>query len=167
LWAVARTLPAHPLLNAMFSDEGVREWKDVNLGVVAAVDEGLVVPVIRKASELSFDGLVEARVELIGKARNGGLKPDDMLGGTFSVSNLGGFGVERFNSILNRGQSGILSVGALKRRPAIFDDTIAIGAFMSLTLTVDHRCVDGVAAAKFLGDLGARLERITIKDLEA
>lgn len=165
LWAVAQTLTAHPLLNSAYFDDGLHEWKDINLGVVAAIDEGLVVPVLRQADKLSFDALVRARTDLIDRARKGQLKPDDMLGGTFSVSNLGGFGVERFNSILNRGQSGILSVGSLVKRPALVGDKVGVGSFMSLTLTVDHRCVDGAAAARFLGDLGQRLETIAIGNL--
>ena len=167
LWAVSRALPSHPLLNSSYADDGLHEWKDVHLGVVAAVDGGLVAPVIRKASELSFESLVNTRTGLIGRARAGKLVPDDMLGGTFSVSNLGGFGVERFNSILNRGQSAILSVGAIKKKPAVVDGRLGIGAVMALTLTVDHRVVDGVAAAKFLSDLGTRLETMTVEGLEA
>lgn len=167
LFAVARALPSHPLLNSAYAEDGVHEWKDVHLGVVAAVEDGLVAPVIRKASALSFEALVNARVDLIGRARAGKLGPDDMLGGTFSVSNLGGFGVERFNSILNRGQSGILSVGAIKKKPALVNGSLGIGAVMALTLTVDHRVVDGVAAAKFLSDLGMRLETMTVEGLEA
>lgn len=167
LWAVSRVLPSHPLLNSSYADDGLHEWKDVHLGVVAAVDGGLVAPVIRKASTLSFETLVNTRTELIGRARAGKLTPDDMLGGTFSVSNLGGFGVERFNSILNRGQSAILSVGAIKKRPVVVDGSLGIGSVMALTLTVDHRVVDGVAAAKFLSDLGTRLETMTVESLEA
>jgi pyruvate dehydrogenase E2 component (dihydrolipoamide acetyltransferase) len=167
LWAVAQTLPAHPLLNSGWSDEGLREWQDVNLGFVVSLDDALVVPVIRKASALSFDALVEARADLVERARHNRLKPDDMLGGTFSVSNLGGFGVERFNSIINRGQSGILSVGALMERPALVDGRIEAASFISLTLTVDHRCVDGVAAARFLTELGGRLQTIETANLRA
>lgn len=167
LWAAARALPSHPLLNSSYADGGLHEWKDVHLGIVAATDDGLVAPVIRKASTLSLETLVNTRADLIGRARAGKLSPDDMLGGTFSVSNLGGFGVERFNSILNRGQSAILSVGAIKKKPAVVNGTLGIGAVMALTLTVDHRVVDGVAAAKFLGDLGKRLETMTVEGLEA
>jgi pyruvate dehydrogenase E2 component (dihydrolipoamide acetyltransferase) len=167
LWSVARALPSHPLLNSSYADDGLHEWKNVNLGVVAAVEDGLVAPVIRDASALSFETLVNVRTDLVDRARSGKLSPDDMLGGTFSVSSLGGFGVERFNSILNRGQSGILSVGAIKKKPAIMDGEVRIGAVMALTLTVDHRVVDGVAAAKFLGDLCTRLETMTVQGLEA
>lgn len=167
LFAVARALPSHPLLNSSYADDGLHEWKDVHIGVVAAVEDGLVAPVIRKASTLSFESLVNTRTDLIGRARAGKLSPDDMVGGTFSVSNLGGFGVERFNSILNRGQSAILSVGAIKKKPAVVDGSLGIGAVMALTLTVDHRVVDGVAAAKFLKDLGMRLETMTVEGLEA
>jgi pyruvate dehydrogenase E2 component (dihydrolipoamide acetyltransferase) len=167
LWTVAQTLPEHPLLNSAYFDDGLHEWSDINLGVVVAVDEGLVVPVIRKASGLSFDALIKAREDLVGRARRSGLGPDDMIGGTFTVSNLGGFGIERFNSILNRGQSGILSVGAVKKRPVVAGDVVSVGQFLSLTLTVDHRCVDGVAAARFLSQLGGGLETITAQRLRA
>ncbi|HWA89444.1 MAG TPA: dihydrolipoamide acetyltransferase family protein [Rhizomicrobium sp.] len=167
LWAAARVLPSHPLLNASYADDGLHEWKDVHLGVVAATQDGLVAPVIRNASTLPLETLVNARTDLIGRARAGKLSPDDMVGGTFSVSNLGGFGVERFNSILHRGQSAILSVGAIKKKPAVIDGSLGIGPVMALTLTVDHRVVDGVAAAKFLGDLGTRLETMTVEGLEA
>jgi pyruvate dehydrogenase E2 component (dihydrolipoamide acetyltransferase) len=165
LWATAQVLPRHQPLNSSYSDDGVQEWKEVNLGFVAAVAESLIVPVIRHADKLTFDELVGARSELLERARGNRLQPGDMLGGTFSVSNLGPVGVERFSSILNRGQSGILSVGALKERPAIVDGRIEPAPFISLTLTVDHRCVDGVVAGRFLADLGEQLETLAVAQL--
>jgi pyruvate dehydrogenase E2 component (dihydrolipoamide acetyltransferase) len=163
----ARTLVDHPQLNSAYFDEGVREWTRVHLGMMVAIEGSLVAPVLRNAGQMSLELLKRTRRDLVERAQQGRLTPDQMSGGTFSVSNLGAFGVERFTSILNRGQAAILSVGALTERPAAIDGNVSVRPLMTLTLTVDHRCVDGVAGARFLGDLHDRLKALNLGEVYA
>jgi pyruvate dehydrogenase E2 component (dihydrolipoamide acetyltransferase) len=146
LAAVARVLPQHPSVNATLENETIFRWRSVHLGMAVAVDAGLVVPVIRNAAELSFAELREEAARLGRLARDGGLTMTDIQGGTFTVSNLGAFGVDAFTPIINPPQVAILGVGRVDR------------GSMTLSLTIDHRAIDGVPGARLLHDLARAFE---------
>ena len=158
LHVTARTLVAHRSLNASYTAEGVREWEEVNLGLAVAVDDGLVVPVVHGADRRPLGELMTARADLVGRARSRALRRDDLQGGTFTLSNLGAFGVDFFTSILNPSQAGILSVGTLSERPAVVGGAVVARPTMLIGLTIDHRVTDGVAGSRFLAELRARIE---------
>lgn len=128
------------------------------MGVAVAVDEGLVVPVIKFADQLSLTQLGASVKDLAGRARTKKIKPDEMEGSTFTVSNLGMFGILEFTSIINKPNSAILSVGAIVEKPVVKNGEIAIGSTMKVTLACDHRTVDGAVGAQFLQTLRAYLE---------
>lgn len=156
--AVAYALVAHPGANASFSSDGVVEYADVNIGVATAVDSGLIVPVVRSADTLGLRGIAGALGDLAGRAREGRLKLDDLTGGTFTVSNLGMFGIETFTAILNPPQAAILAVGKVVKRAVVVtaasgEDRVEIKPVASLTLTADHRVLDGASAARFLSTI--------------
>lgn len=148
LTATARVLRDHPALNATIDErtKTIRRWRSVHLGMAVGIDEGLVVPVIRDADKLTFQEMKQATARLGGAARSGGLKMKDLQEGTFTVTNLGYFGVDAFTPILNPPQVAILGVGRVN------------GAASTLSLTIDHRAVDGVPGAQFLQDLATVLE---------
>lgn len=157
--AAAYALVAHPGANASYSAEGIVEYEDVNVGVATAIDAGLIVPVVRSASALGLRGIARALADLTSRAREGKLKLDDLVGGTFTVSNLGMFGIETFTAILNPPQAAILAVGKVSRRAIVTaDDKVEIKPMASLTLTADHRVLDGASAARFLATIQSVLE---------
>ena len=153
-----RALQAHPRLNAHFRDDAVVFYDDVNLGLAVANDKGLIVPVIHGAQKLSLGEIGARRRELIGKSRTGGLKVPDVTGGTFTVSNLGMFDVTRFTAIINPPQVAILAVGSTVHRQVWNGGQPAWRPVAEVTLTSDHRAVDGAAAAGFLQALKKDLE---------
>jgi len=157
---IAWTLKRHPYLNASFSDEGIELWDDINIGVATAIDEGLIVPVINNADRLSLNILNDQLRNLTELARSDQLALKDVKGGTFTISNLGMFGIQSFTAIINPPQAAILSVGAITRKPVVVDenDTVSVRPMMMLTLGADHRVVDGAVAASFLTDLKNALE---------
>jgi pyruvate dehydrogenase E2 component (dihydrolipoamide acetyltransferase) len=150
-WALRR----HPFVNASLLDEEIVLWQEVNVGVAVAVEEGLVVPVIHSADTLSVVDISQRLGEMTSKARAGQLELADVRGGTFTISNLGMFGVRHFRAIINPPESAILAVGSIIRRPVVINDQdkIAVRPVMDLTLSADHRVIDGVVAARFLADL--------------
>ncbi len=155
-WALRR----HPALNATLEGEEILEWEAVNIGVAVAVPEGLVVPVVHGADRLGLLAIARALEEKIGRAREGRLRSEDLQGGTFTLSNLGMYGVDRFTAILNPPQAAILAVGRVAKRPVVGEgDRVEVRPMAALTLTADHRVVDGAQAARFLDDLRAALER--------
>ena len=156
--ASARALQANPRLNAHFRDESVVFYDDCNVGLAVAAEKGLIVPVIHGAQKLSLAEIGARRRELIGKARNGGLKVPDVTGGTFTVSNLGMFDVTRFTAIINPPQVAILAVGSTVHRHVWNGGEPAWRPIAEFTLTSDHRAVDGAAAAAFLQTLKTTLE---------
>ena len=158
LSACARTLAAHPGLNAHYADEAVTTFDDVNLGIAVASPAGLVVPVIHGAQRLGIADLAEARRGVVDKARNGKLAMADVTGGTFTISNLGMMGIDRFDAILNVPQVAILAVGSTRQRQVWNDGDPAWRPIADMTLTCDHRALDGAAAAGFLADVRRRLE---------
>ncbi|WP_448595369.1 dihydrolipoamide acetyltransferase family protein [Thermoflexus hugenholtzii] len=155
-WALRR----HPALNATLEGEEVLEWEDVNIGVAVAVPEGLVVPVIPEADRRGVWEIARMLEEKVGRAREGRLRPEDVQGGTFTLSNLGMYGVDRFTAILNPPQVAILAVGRVAKRPVVGEgDEVVVRPVATLTLTADHRVIDGAQAAQFMDDLRWVLER--------
>ncbi|NNF30637.1 MAG: biotin/lipoyl-binding protein [Flavobacteriaceae bacterium] len=158
LKASAMALRKHPQVNSQWADKVTRIAKHIHLGVAVAVDDGLVVPVLKFADNMTFSQIGAAVKELAGKARDKKLTPDEMQGSTFTVSNLGMFGIKEFTSIINQPNSAILSVGAIVQKPVVKNGAIAIGNTMTVTLACDHRTVDGVTGAKFLETLRQYIE---------
>ena len=154
----ASALMRHRRLNAEFAGEEVRIHPSANVGMAVATDRGLVVPVIRGAERLSIQEIAATRVELVDRARGGKLQQADLEGGTFTISNLGMFGVEQFVAVLNPPQVAILAVGAVEEKPVVRDGEFVARPLMSLTLTCDHRAVDGADAADFLRTVRSMLE---------
>jgi pyruvate dehydrogenase E2 component (dihydrolipoamide acetyltransferase) len=156
--AVAQTLAEFPDVNSR--TDGVSIWprRRVHVGLAVSLPDGLVVPVIRDADRRSLVELHKRAAELAEGARNGTLTPDDMTGGTFTISNLGMFGVDEFSAIINPGESTILAVSSIVPTPIVVGDGIGIRQLMKLTLTADHRLVDGELAARFLNALRRRLQ---------
>ena len=153
-FAVARMLKEHPRLNARYVEGGEMETNaGVNLGIAAATDEGLVVPVIQGADALPLRGLVPAVKDLVRRAREGGLGPEDLSGGTFTISNLGMMGVDSFDAIINAPQAGILALGRVRTVPEWRDGGWEPLRVISATLSVDHRVADGADGARFLESL--------------
>jgi pyruvate dehydrogenase E2 component (dihydrolipoamide acetyltransferase) len=156
--ACARTLVEHPDANSAWTDEGMLRRRGINIGTALALDEGLVVPVIQRAETRSLESITAERRRLDGLARQGALRPDDIFSGTFTISNLGTLGIRRFRALVQPGQAAILAVGSIALRPAVVDGGLAVRPLLDLTLSCDHRVVDGAPAARFLVDLVARME---------
>ena len=150
LRAVARALTEFPMMNASWTDEGILVKEYVNLGVAVALDEGLIVPNIKDADCMSIEEISAMAKELATKAKEGKLTMEEYNGGTFTVSNLGMFGLNDFVAIINPPEAGIIAVGKMEKKPVVRNDEIVIRPMMSLTLSYDHRVVDGAPAAQFL-----------------
>jgi pyruvate dehydrogenase E2 component (dihydrolipoamide acetyltransferase) len=156
--ASAAALTRHRPVNAHFAGDSVRLFAPVNCGVAVAVPQGLVVPVIRNAERKTIGELAAEREQLIGRARDGKLRREDIEGGTFTISNLGMYGVEQFTAVLNPPEAAILAVGAIEEKPVVRDGELLIKPLMQMTLTCDHRAVDGATAAEFLRTVKQLLE---------
>jgi pyruvate dehydrogenase E2 component (dihydrolipoamide acetyltransferase) len=155
--AVARLLPGHPLLNSALVDESILVSEAVHMGVAVALEDGLIVPVIRDAHSKTLAALAHDRVELTARAQAGTLSMDDVEGGTFTISNLGTFGADAFTPIVNPPQCAILGVGRIVDKALVVDGEVRVRPTMWLSLTFDHRLVDGAPAARFLQALSDRL----------
>ncbi len=162
LHACARALKDFPSLNASFTEKGIQQHGDINIGVAVALDEGLVVPVIRNADRLSLAELAAQSRELADKAQKKKLFPLDYEGGTFTVSNLGMLGVDSFTAIINPPQCAILAVGRVAPRVVADDGMFAMKSIMTATLSADHRVIDGAIAARFLREVKSLLEKPAI-----
>lgn len=158
LKACAMALKKHPQVNTSWNGDSMIYKHHIHMGVAVAVDEGLVVPVIKFADQMSLTQLGTSVKDLAGRARNKKIKPDEMEGSTFTVSNLGMFGIQEFTSIINQPNSAILSVGAIVDKPVVKNGEIVAGSTMKVTLACDHRTVDGATGAQFLQTLRAYLE---------
>lgn len=156
--ACAMALRKHPRVNSQWTPEATRIAKHIHIGVAVAVDEGLLVPVLKFADQMTFSQIGGQVKELAGKARNKKITPQEMEGSTFTVSNLGMFGIKEFTSIINQPNSAILSVGAIVQKPVVKNGQIAVGNTMTVTLACDHRTVDGATGAKFLQTLRQYIE---------
>ena len=160
LMAVSRALAESPAMNVAWADGGIERFEEVNLGMAVAVEDGLVVPVIRNAAMLGLEELARCSRELSQQAQSRKLQPADYRGGTFTVSNLGMFGVDSFTAIINPPQCGILAVGRVASRVVPYGGGIAVRAMMTMTLSADHRVVDGAIGARFLQRVKRHLEEI-------
>lgn len=156
--ACAMALQKHPQVNTSWNDNTTIYHSHIHVGVAVAVDEGLLVPVIKHTNALSLTQIGASVRELAGKARNKKIQPNEMQGSTFTVSNLGMFGIDNFTSIINQPNSAILSVGAIVEKPIVKNGQIVVGNTMKLTLTCDHRTVDGAVGAQFLQTLKTFIE---------
>jgi pyruvate dehydrogenase E2 component (dihydrolipoamide acetyltransferase) len=156
--AVAAVLPRHPYLNASLDGEEIVLWDDVHLGIAMSVDDYLIVPVVREAQNKNLEQIVTDLGDLTERARTKRLVPSEMAGSTFTISNLGMFGVESFTAIVNPPESAILAVGKIVDTPVAAGEGIVLRPMMCLTICVDHRVVDGAAAARFLAELKDTLE---------
>jgi pyruvate dehydrogenase E2 component (dihydrolipoyllysine-residue acetyltransferase) len=165
--AVAAVLPHHPYLNASLEGDRIILWEDVHLGIATSLEDYLIVPVIRQAQAKNLEQLVAELGDLIARARARRLTSAEMSGSTFTISNLGMFGIESFTAIINPPETAILAVGQIVDMPAVGPDGrtgagaeqhVILRPMMNLTLSVDHRAVDGAAGARFLADLKKTLE---------
>jgi pyruvate dehydrogenase E2 component (dihydrolipoamide acetyltransferase) len=156
--ACAMALKKHPQVNTTWNNETTRYNHHVHIGVAVAVDEGLLVPVLKFADQMTLTQIGASVKDLAGKARNKKISPAEMEGSTFTVSNLGMFGISEFTSIINQPNSAILSVGAIVQKPVVKNGQIVVGNTMKVTLACDHRTVDGATGAQFLQTLRAYLE---------
>ena len=149
--AAARALREFPYLNASIDGDNILLKRRINIGVAVAVDEGLIVPVIKDADTLNLIGIARALHDLSSRARSKKLSPDDVQGGTFSITNIGTFGNLFGTPVIPMPQVGILGTGAIKKRPVVVEnDAIAIRSMMYISLTYDHRLIDGLYAGRFL-----------------
>jgi len=159
LLAVSRAAAAHPDVNAAWDGDGIIRYGGVHLAVAVAVEDGLVTPVVRDAQKLSLKEISAAVKDLAARARTKKLKPEEYQGGTITVSNLGAYGVEQFYAIVNPPQSAILAIGAIVKKPVVTKDgLVAPGDRMTVSLSGDHRVVDGAVGAQFLASLRRLLE---------
>ncbi len=156
--AAVLALKAFPAVNSATDGKTVRWHSRVHLGIAVSLDQGLVVPVVRDADEMTLAELSERARELVDKARAGGLAPDEMSGSTFSISNMGMLDVENFTAIINPGESAILAVSSTIRKPVAQGDDIVLRPMMKMTLSSDHRLVDGATAARFVNAIKSKLE---------
>jgi pyruvate dehydrogenase E2 component (dihydrolipoamide acetyltransferase) len=154
----AEALGRHPRVNATWREGVVDLEASVGVGIAVATEDGLVVPVVRDAGSLDLAGITARRLELVERARSGRLTPDDLSGGTFTISNLGMYGVDSFNAILNAPQAAILAVGRIADRVVAVDGAAVVRPVMELSLSCDHRVIDGARGAEFLGTLAELIE---------
>jgi 2-oxoglutarate dehydrogenase E2 component (dihydrolipoamide succinyltransferase) len=158
--AVVKALQAFPTVNASIEGEDtILYHKDINVGIAVALDWGLIVPVVKNAEQMNLLGLANTVNDLAERARTKKLSPDDVQGGTFTITNPGVFGSLMGAPIINQPQVAILGVGVIKKRPVVIDDAIAIRPIMYLSLSFDHRLVDGALAAQFLAHVVGELEK--------
>jgi pyruvate dehydrogenase E2 component (dihydrolipoamide acetyltransferase) len=158
LKAVAGALRAVPDANATWGESVIRRHHDVDIAVAVAIDGGLVTPVVRGADRLSLSEISTAVVDLAERARAGRLKQHELEGGSFAVSNLGMYGTKEFSAIINPPQAGILAVGAARKTPVVDGDQLAVGTVMTVTLSADHRVIDGAVGAQLLAAIVERIE---------
>ena len=158
LKATAAALARHPEINASWSDNAIRRYGRVHLGVAVAIEDGLITPVIRDADRKGVAQISREVRELAKRAREKKLKPEEYSGATFSVSNLGMYGIEEFTAIINPPESGILAVGAVEDRAVVVDGQIVVQSRCRITMSCDHRVIDGASGAVFLQTLKGFLE---------
>ena len=155
---VAAALARHPAVNASWKDGAIVRHAEVNIGLAVAIDDGLIVPVIHRADTLSLAEIATRREDVVSRGQAGKLRPADIQGGVFTISNLGMYGVDAFNAIVNPPQAAILAVGRIADRVVAVNGQPAVQPTMVLTLSCDHRALDGARAAQFLGALADLIE---------
>jgi len=156
--ASALALNNVPEANVSWTDDNLRQFSRPDISVAVATPTGLITPIVRNAAEKTLGNISKEMLALAGRAREGKLMPEEYQGGTFSISNLGMFGVKEFSAIINPPQSMILAVGTSEQRPVVKDGALSIATMMTLTLSCDHRCIDGALGAKFIAELKSILE---------
>jgi 2-oxoglutarate dehydrogenase E2 component (dihydrolipoamide succinyltransferase) len=156
--ATTAALRQYPLLNASIDGTNILYHRDINIGIAVALENGLIVPVIRNADEKSVVGLQRAIVDLASRARSRQLRPDEVQAGTFSITNFGSFGSVFATPVINQPQVAILGVGSVEKEPVVVDDAIAIRSMCYLALTFDHRLIDGALGDQFTGKVKSILE---------
>jgi len=156
--AVALALRQHPACNAWWQDDHIRYWNEVHVSMAVAIEEGLITPVIRHADQKSLREISTESRDLARRARERRLKPDEYTGGTFSVSNLGMLDIDEFTAIINPPEAGILAVGRIAEKAVAHQGAIAVRRQMRLTMSCDHRVIDGATGAQFLKTLKGMLE---------
>jgi pyruvate dehydrogenase E2 component (dihydrolipoamide acetyltransferase) len=155
---VAATLAQHPRANASWRDGAIARNAEINVGLAVAVDDGLIVPVIHRADTLTLQEIAARREDVVARGQAGKLRPADIQGGGFTISNLGMYGVDAFSAIVNPPQAAILAVGRIADRVVAVNGQPAVQPIMVLTLSCDHRALDGARAARFLGALADLVE---------
>ncbi|MEM3627195.1 MAG: dihydrolipoamide acetyltransferase family protein [Candidatus Bathyarchaeia archaeon] len=161
--AVAEALLEHPLLNSTFDGNQIKIFEDVNVGVAVATEHGLVVPVIKNADGKSLREIDEALNGMAERARRGKLAKEEVTGGTFTITNLGMYGVEFFTPIINPPEAAILGAGKVTEKPVVVDGKIEVKPLMMLSLSFDHRIVDGAPAAEFLSKVKEKIEKLEME----
>lgn len=156
--ATATALAQHPEVNAHWTGEAIRQFNRVHVGMAVAVDEGLITPVIFDANEKGLADIAAEARSLAGRARERRLKPEEYTGSTFSVSNLGMFGIDQFTAIINPPEAGILAIGAVEDKPVVVDGDLVVRKRMRITMSCDHRVIDGATGARFLQTLRRLME---------
>jgi pyruvate dehydrogenase E2 component (dihydrolipoamide acetyltransferase) len=156
--ATAMALKRHPECNAWWQDDHIRYWNEVHVSMAVAIEEGLITPVIRHTDLKSLREIAAESRDLAGRARERKLKPEEYTGGTFSVSNLGMLDIDEFTAVINPPETGILAVGRMVQQPVVYEGAVAIRRRMRLTMSCDHRVIDGATGARFLQTLKGMLE---------
>ncbi len=156
--ATAAALHQHPWVNAWWMDTAVRQWQSVHIGVAVAVEDGLITPIVRHADRKTLREISAEVRDMAGRAREKKLKPDEYTGATFSISNLGMFGIDEFTAVINPPEAAILAVGRIEPKPVVVDGAVVVRRRMRLTLSCDHRVIDGATGAAFLKTLVGMLE---------
>jgi pyruvate dehydrogenase E2 component (dihydrolipoamide acetyltransferase) len=146
----AAALRQHPQVNASYQDKLVRYYEHADIGVAVAIEDGLITPIVRSADQKSLGEIASEVRDLAGRARNRKLRPEEFMGATFSISNLGMFGIDEFTAVINPPEGAILAVGAMAPKPVVCDNEIVIRQMMRVTMSCDHRVIDGATGAKFL-----------------
>jgi 2-oxoglutarate dehydrogenase E2 component (dihydrolipoamide succinyltransferase) len=157
--AVIRGIKEYPIINSSVDGDYIVYKKNVNIGIAVALENGLIVPVVKHADQMNLLGLAKAAADLAERARTKRLVPDDVQGGTFTITNVGVFGSIFGLPIINQPQVGILGLGTIVKRPVVIDDMIAIRPIAHVSLSYDHRIVDGADASRFLSAVKRELER--------
>ena len=158
VWAAVQAIKEHPVVNVSVDGDDILWKDDINIGVAVALEKGLIVPVIKKAGELNFVGIARRMNDLVVRSRSKKLSPDDVQGGTFSITNPGMFGSIVSSPIINQPQVAIMSIGAIIKRPVVIEDMIAVRPLVQIGLTFDHRVVDGEGGSRYLASLKEHLE---------
>jgi pyruvate dehydrogenase E2 component (dihydrolipoamide acetyltransferase) len=156
--ATALALKQHPACNAWWQEDRIRYWHDVHISMAVAIEDGLITPVIRHADRKSLREIGAESKELAGRARERRLAPEEYTGGTFSVSNLGMFEIDQFTAVINPPEAGILAIGSIVAKPVAEGDQVVVRRRMRVTMSCDHRVIDGATGAAFLKTLKQMLE---------
>ena len=155
----ASALEEHPEINVQWAGDGIRRLAEINIGLAVALDTGLVVPVVRLANSLSLAEIGRVRADLVNRAQQGKIRMEEMRGGSMTITNLGTFGIDQFNPIINPPESCILAAGRVLEKPVAHQGQVVIRKRMCLTLAIDHRVLDGTTGSRFLQTIQKLIEQ--------